>query len=119
MEILLTDKRGDIVLMADDEKITAISSILKKLKIIYSDDNEYVMDFDNSEILYENIKYGEIKSIEILSENEDVIMSMDYSEFKVNSDTIGKFQITDDNEILRAKKFYHNKKIRFEELVII
>ena len=86
------------------------------MKVIYESDDEYVIDFINNEIKYEDIKYGEIKKLEILSEQEDVIMSMDLNEFVVNSNTIQKFQITDDEDVLRDIKFFNNKKVEFKNL---
>lgn len=127
MNFLIKDERKDIILMIDSEKITAISSAIKKIKIKYRD-LEYVVPFlsdKNYEIDWSHLDVDTSKlnddtmfdEISVLDENDYIIVKLTQNEIITHSPSIKYLTIspeeTDELNFIDTfdLKFINNKII--------
>ena len=111
MNFFIEDTKKNIVFMADEDKITAVATIIDKINIHYDSGIEQQTKFnpETREILFSDIQgKGEILKIEILNETDDTLISIEPDKIKCNSDTIGKYSITDDYDNIYEGIFNNN-----------
>lgn len=119
MNFFITDIRGDIILMAEEDKFTAIASIFDKINIHYDTGIEQQVKFSENEreiIISEIECKGDIIAIEVLDKEDNTIILIDKEKVKCNSNTIGKFSFTNDLGELYEANFTKSGLFLFENL---
>lgn len=112
MHFMIIDKRGDIVFMADEDKFTAVSSILKEICIKYKNGEKEALNFNESgEIEVEQFKFQDsaIDKFYINTELGENVIVIEEGKIRIESNTIRKFIFTDELDNIFEGEFITNE----------